>query len=778
MAGQVGEAVGVATRTAKRIDNLPADVSRLVGRRAESAAVKQLLSQARLVTLAGTGGVGKTRLAVHVARQVRGAFPDGVCLVMLAELATSELLPTTVISALSRSGAASADMPELCDFIADRELLLVLDNCEHLTDACAQLATALLRECPRLRVLATSRERLRVEGEMTYVVPPLGLPEPGQAVAADQIQQYDAAVLFLDRATALHPDRVPSTGDLETILTLCHRLDGLPLAIELMAGRTGSLPIKALAERHEDHFRILKAGSRSSPPRQHTLQATVDYSFELCSDAARLLWARMSVFVGGASLDGVYGVCADELLPAAAVEDALTELVDKSIVTFDGARYHMLETLRAYGRDRLRDAGSQAAVRAAHLRYVAAISGGLDRDAAPDRSHLALVRLKEEHPNIRAALEYCLAEEDKACEGLRLAGSLWHFWSGCGLAREGRHWLGELLEACDCPSSDRVTGLWVDGCLAALDGAPATAREKADACAALARALGDSAGVAHASFVHALASLLEGSTDEEMSELEAVVGLERELDQPNPVLGAALLTLGIACCLALRLERAETVLTEARNIGESHTEHLHYSWSRMWLGLVAVLYGRPHAAPLLKAVLRENRAIGDALGMSTATEFLAWGAMDSNNDLRAARLLGFSQGLAEPAVAHLAGWQVLQSWHDARVADLRARLGDRALEAELNHGRAMPFDDGIAYALEERSAPPPAVPEQGKLPLTPREHEVALLVAKGLSNRDIASQLVISQRTAEAHVEHILTKLGFNSRTQVVAMFATRKASE
>jgi non-specific serine/threonine protein kinase len=778
MAGQVGEAVGVATRSAKRIDNLPADVSRLVGRRAESAAVKQVLSQARLVTLTGTGGVGKTRLAVHVARQVRHAFPDGVCLVMLAELATAELLPTTVMSALSRSGSASADIPELCDFIADRELLLVLDNCEHLTDACAQLVTVLLRECPRLRVLATSRERLRVGGEMMYVVPPLRLPEPGQAVAADEIQQYDAAALFLERATALHPDLVPSSGDLETILTLCHRLDGLPLAIELMAGRTGSLPIKVLAERHEDHFRILKAGSRSSPPRQQTLQATVDYSFELCSDAARLLWARLSVFAGGASLDGVHGVCADELLPATAVEDALAELVDKSIVTFDGARYHMLETLRAYGRDRLRDAGSEGAVRAAHLRYVAAISGGLGRDAAPDRSHLALVRLKEEHPNVRAALEFCLAEEDSACEGLRLAGSLWHFWTGCGLAREGRHWLGELLEACDSASSDRVTGLWVDGFLAAIDGAPATGREKANACAALASALGDAAGVAHASYVHALASLLERSTDEEMSELEAVVRLERDLDEPNPVLCAALMALGIAYCLALRLERAETVLTEARNLGESQNEHLYYSWSRMFLGLVAVLNGRPDAAPLLKAVLRENRAIGDALGMSTATEFLAWGAMDSSNDLRAARLLGFSQGLAEPAVAHLAGWRVLQSWHDARVADLRTRLGDRVLDAELTHGRAMPFDDGIAYALEERSAPPPPVPEQGRLPLTRREHEVALLVAEGLSNRDIASQLVISQRTAEAHVEHILTKLGFNSRTQVVAMFATRGALE
>lgn len=740
--------------------------------------MKQLLSQGRLVTLAGTGGVGKTRLAVHVARQVRNAFPDGACLVMLAELATAELLPTTVISALSTSGPASADLSELCRFIADRELLLVLDNCEHLTDPCAQLVTALLRQCPRLRVLATSRERLRVEGESVYVVPPLRLPEPGQAVAADQIQQYDAAALFIDRAIALRPELVPSPKDLETILTLCQRLDGLPLAIELMAGRTGSLPIKALADRHEDHFRILTAGSRSSPPRQQTLQATVDYSFELCSDAARLLWARMSVFARGATLEGVLRVCTDEALHHAAVEDALAELVDKSIVTFDGARYHMLETLRAYGRDRLRDAGSEVTVRAAHLRYVESISGGVGRDSAPDLSRVALVRLREEHANIRAALEFCLADEGPACDGLRLAGSLWHFWVGCGLAREGRHWLGELLRMCDDPSPDRVTGLWVYGNLAAIDGDPATAREQADACADLARSLGDRAGIAHATSVHGLASLLEQPMDDELTEVETAVRLERDLDQPNPVLGAALLALGIACCLSLQLSRAETLLAEVRDISESNSQHMYYSWSLLGLGLVAVLSGDMEGAAVLKEVLRENRATGDALGVSSATEYLAWAAMDAGDDLRAARLLGFSQGMAEPVVAHLFGWQILQSWHDARLADLQDRLGERVLDAELSRGRAMPIADGIAYALEERSAPTPVVPEQEKLPLTPREHEVAQLVAQGLSNRDIASQLVISPRTAETHVEHILTKLGFTSRAQVIALFAARASQQ
>jgi predicted ATPase/DNA-binding CsgD family transcriptional regulator len=769
----------VGARTAKRIDNLPADVSRLVGRRAEAAAVKQLLSQGRLVTLAGTGGVGKTRLAVHVARQVRHAFPDGVCLVMLAELATAELLPTTVISALSTSGSASADLPELCRFIGDRELLLVLDNCEHLTERCAQLVAALLRECPRLRVLATSRERLRVEGELVYVVPPLRLPEPGQAVASDEIQQYDAAALFLDRATAIRPELVPSSKDLENILTLCDRLDGLPLAIELMAGRVGSLPIKALADRHEDRFRILTTGSRSSPPRQQTLQATVDYSFELCSDAARLLWARMSVFVRGATLEGVLGVCTDEAFPQATVEDALAELVDKSIVTFDGARYHMLETLRAYGRDRLRDAGAEATVRAAHLRHVESICGGIGRESAPDFSRASLVRLREEHANIRAALEFCLADEGPACDGLRLAGSLWHFWLGCGLAREGRHWLGELLPVCDDPSPSRVTGLWVDGCLAAMDGDSATAREQADACAGLARTLGDRAGVAHATWVHGLASLIEQPVDDELLEVETAVRVERDLDQPNPVLGAALLTLGMASCLFLRLSRAETVLAEARDIGKSNSEHMSYSWSLVGLGLVAVLKGdMAGAASVLKEVLRANRATGDSGGVSTTTEFLAWAAMDAGDDLRAARLLGFSQGMAEPVVAHLFAWQILQSWHDARLAALRDRLGEEVLQAELSRGRAMPVADGIAYALEERSAPPPAAPEHEKLPLTRREYEVAQLLAQGLSNRDIASQFVISPRTVEGHVEHILAKLGFTSRAQVIALFAARASQQ
>jgi predicted ATPase/DNA-binding CsgD family transcriptional regulator len=770
--------VAVGARTAKRIDNLPADVSRLVGRRAESVAVKQLLAQGRLVTLAGTGGVGKTRLAVHIARQVRHAFPDGACLVMLAELATAELLPTTVMSALSMSGSASADLSELCRFIGDRELLLVLDNCEHLTEPCAQLVTALLRECPRLRILATSRERLRVEGESVYVVPPLRLPEPGQTVAPDEIQQYDAAALFIDRATAIRPELVPSPKDLENILTLCHRLDGLPLAIELMAGRVGSLPIKALADRHEDRFRILTTGSRSSPPRQQTLQATVAYSFELCSDAARLLWARMSVFARGATLEGVLGVCTEEAFPQATVEDALAELVDKSIVTFDGARYQMLETLRAYGRDRLRDAGSEGTVRAAHLRHVESICGGVGRESAPDLSRAYLVRLREEHANIRAALEFCLADEGPACDGLRLAGSLWHFWVGCGLAREGRHWLGELLRVCDDPSLDRVTGLWVDGCLAAMDGDPATAREQADACADLARNLGDRAGIAHATWVHGLASLIEQPVDDELIEVETAVRLERDLDQPNPVLGAALLTLGMACCLLLRLSRAETLLAEARDIGKSNSQYMSYSWSLVGLGLVAVLKGDMEAASVLKEVLRENRATGDPGGVSSTTEFLAWAAMDAGDDLRAARLLGFSQGIAEPVIAHLFGWQILESWHNDRLAVLRDRLGDEVLQAELSRGRAMPVADGIAYALEERSAPPPAAPEQEKLPLTRREHEVAQLLARGLSNRDIASQLVISPRTVEGHVDHILTKLGFTSRAQVIALFAARASHQ
>jgi predicted ATPase/DNA-binding CsgD family transcriptional regulator len=762
----------------RRVENLPADLSRFVGRRAETAAVKRLFADSRLVTLTGVGGVGKTRLAIHVARQVRAAFPDGVCLVTLADLTTPELLPTMVMSAVSVAGSASAGVEDLADQLAGRDLLLVLDNCEHMAEACADLVTTLLRRCQGLRVLATSRERLRVEGEVVYVVPPLPLPAEGARVQPDDITRYDALALFVDRASALRADRSPSAEDAEDVARLCRQLDGLPLAIELLAGRTATMPLKTLADRPEEQLPVLSmTGSRSAPPRHHTLRAAVEYSYTLCSESARLLWTRLSVFAGGATFDAALDVCSGDALPRLEVESALTELVDKSIVAFNGTRYQMLATIRAFGRERLRELDEETLVRSAHRDHFAAMAEGPAGAAWPPATWRRLRGLLDEHANLRAALEFCLTERPEVDAGLRMASHLWTFWTGCGLAREGRHWLEELLAASHELSAERVTALWVDGCLAAVDGDHRSALARAEECASLAVRLDDPSGVAHATFVQGMAKLFADQTADAVPDLEAAVRLERELPAPNPILPTSLLALGTAGCLARRFDLATSALTEAGLLAEASGEELLQSWTRLFLGLLALDEGRhDEAVDTLRGVLDDHRSVGDVAAMGIAVEFLAWAAMDTGDYLRAAELVGVSNGLSV-AVAQLAGFEGLRRIHEARVAELELRLGSQAFEDAVQQGFRRPVTDGVSFALEEATSSLPPLAQADTWPITAREREIAVLVAQGKSNKEIASHLVISPRTAEGHVQNMLVKLGFTSRSQIAAAFAQHAAA-
>jgi len=649
--------------------------------------------------------------------------------------------------------------------------LLVLDNCEHLAAACAELVMALVQDCPSLSVLATSRERLRMNGEAVFAVPPLALPRPGKQLAPGEFARFDAITLFLDRASALNGDLALSADDEEAVVTLCRNLDGLPLAIELLAGRTGVLSIKALVDRQDDRFGLLSSGNRSAPPRHQTLRATVDYSHELCSEGAQTLWAWVSVFAGGATLDAIIEVCSDGASSAGDVELALAELVEKSIVAFDGTRYHMLETIRAYGQERLRTLGREDAAQTAHRDYFGArASQAADSRSGGDQLVL-LGRLLADLANLRAALEFCLGRPEQVTAGLGIAGRLWPFWLGCGLQREGRHWLGELLAADTGPSPQRVSALWADGYLAVFEGDMEAGLAMANECRQLAEHLHDLAAIAHATFVRGAAKLFLDQLGTAVSDLETAVRLEREVSGSHPLLVSALRTLGAALCCGGDLERAMEVLVEARALSEDRGDQLQLSWSLIFLGLAALLDGRlADASELLKEVLVRNRLIGDLLGMNTAVEFLAWVSLDSGDAVRAAQLLGASQVLAEPLGAHLP-FVALRRRHEDRFRHCRAVLGERAFNAALASGRQFSIEEAISFALEEK--PRDAGGQLGDTtPLSRREQEVANLVAAGKSNREIASELVISQRTAEGHVEHILTKLGCTSRAQVVALFA------
>jgi predicted ATPase/DNA-binding CsgD family transcriptional regulator len=770
---------GVAVRAMmnRRLDNLPADLTNLVGRRAESTAVKERLAGSRLVTLAGIGGVGKTRLALTVSRQLRRAFNDGVWLVQLAELSKPELLALTVMQALGIRPQGDESVARMIDYLADKQLLVVLDNCEHLVDECAHLVDAVLQACPRVRVLTTSREPLRIDGEVVFRVPPLSLPATDGPLSSGDIAQYDAITLFVERASAVAPNFAMAAGDEQAVAALCRRLDGLPLAIELAAVRMSALSAEQLLAHHDMRYELLTRGSRAVARRHQTLRAAVDWSYELCSEQEQLLWARLSVFISGIDLVAAEYVCSDEALSGRNLVEALTGLVDRSILTLDDGRYSMLETLREYGRERLAQWGGERVFRRRHQDYYLYLAEQVEGEwFGPDQAAL-FGRVQHHHANLRAALESCLVEPDQTRAGFRLAAALWAFWIGCGLQREGRHWLDRLLAADAEPSAERAAALWVNGYLAVVEGAIPQGLAMLDECCDLARRLGDQPALAHATYIRGLGETFRDNLDTGIAYLEAGVRLERAAPGFNPHLTVALVNLGVAACYGEYLNRAVEVLEECRATCASRGEHWMMSWTLLFLGLADWTRGRvPEAEECVREALIRKRTLGDVLGAAVAVEIMAWCAVSTRDAERAARLFGASQMLWEPHGAFLFRFERLRNWSAQYTLRAKEVLGVRAFEAAEHSGRQFTPEQAIAYALGEQRATQAAdEPSDAPAILTRREAEIATLVAEGMTNKEIANRLVIATRTVEGHVEHILAKLGLTSRTQVAALFAGKR---
>jgi len=765
----------MARGTSKATGNLPEDVTSLVGRRAEAADLKLLLTRSRMVTLTGPGGVGKTRLALHVARASRAAFQDNVWLLALDEVTQPDLLPSIVMSTLGMPGPAGTGIVEVTAHLRDRELLLIMDNCEHLADDCAKLASELLRSCPSLRVLATSREPLRIDGEAVYRVPPLSLPEPGAALGIGAAA-FEAVALFLERAAALNPGFAVREDQEQALIALCQGLDGLPLAIELAAAGSRSVPIEDLSAWAADPLVAPAFGKRTSPSRHQTLLATMEYSYRLCSEDARILWARMAVFRGGADLDAVAEVCAGERLPPKRVPAVLTELIDKSIATFDGRRYRMLETIRQFGAEHLRSLGEQHATQKSHRDYFAElakeVSGGW---FGPDQPAL-LTRVLADQANVRAALEFCLSQESEAAVGLRMASELWPAWIGCGLPGEGKHWLVRLLAASSGADVERATALWVAGYLTTALAEFSEGLALLDQSLQLAGQLGHQPSIAHATQRRGLNQLVQGQTETAIHDLEKAVRLERELGDDNPHLAEALLYLGMAECYRESFDVASGILEEARSLCARKGEQLFLSWTLLGLGLVALMKERvPEAVALLKDGLIRKQALDDRVGLPYAVEMLAWAALLRGDAERSALLLAGGETMSRQLGPHLAGNHRMLRWHGEYVQQAKDALGSRAYDAAAEHGRRLAFDQLVDVALEKTVPSPRASGADADLPLTPREREICGLLATGMTNKEIAAKLVISPRTAETHVDHILSKLNFTSRSQVVALFAARR---
>lgn len=476
-------------------NNLPIQLTAFIGRAKEMDALRQVLEEARLVTLTGAGGCGKTRLAMQVAADLLDRHPEGVWWVDLASITDPALAPAAVAAALKLKEVPGRTLIDtLKDHIRPKRIMILLDNCEHMSAAAASLTEELLRECPGLTVLATSREPLAIEGEIDWRVPSLSLPDTGGSPGVAGLSQFEAVRLFIDRALRVRPNFRVTNDNAPAVAGICSRLDGVPLAIELAAARVRMMTPEQITEGLDDRFHLLTGGTRSMPPRHQTLEASVDWSHELLADTERMLFRRLSVFVGSFDIDAAESVCAGSGIDRVQVLDLVTDIADRSLLQVEAegprARYRMLETIRQFASDRLEGSGERSDVRSQHLGYYAQIAEREEPEFLGPEPAAAATRLDLEHGNLRAALAWSL-ESDRTDQGLRIVGAMWGYWVLRGLFSEGRAWADELLRK---PADDDAVRSWALHSIAELElfhGDYPKAREWAAEAVELARGLGD-----------------------------------------------------------------------------------------------------------------------------------------------------------------------------------------------------------------------------------------------------------------------------------------------
>jgi len=833
--------------------NLPAEPNSFIGRERDLAELARLLGEVRALTLSGPGGIGKTRLAVRLAHDViAGADADeaglegpGLEEAWLVELADwhGSVAQASAVTIGIREEQGVPLAQTLAEALRSRRMLLILDTCEHQVGDCATLVQLLLARCPWLRIIATSREPLRVRGETVWRVPPLDLPPDGARGA--ELAAHEAVRLFAARAAGARPGFTLTKDNTASVARLCRTLDGIPLGIELSAARVRALSVEQIADRLSDRFQLLNSGDRTAPLRQQTLRATVDWSYELLDEAEQMLLRRLAAFSGW-NLDMAEQVCSDEAIGADAVLGLLISLIDKSLVVLDGeaagdARYRLLDTIREYAAERLAAAGEKDALSLRHRDCVLALveqtAGGMfNRGEPPWPVRRAVFRRGiAEYGNFRIALATCLAHEH-ADEGLRLCIGLRNMWVPHGDAREAAIWLDRFLVLPSAQVSPQVRGraLAVRAEIAFDLQDYDTLLRCAQESLELARSSGDDFPVPTALRVISQAAARAGRADDAVAYIEEAIaaaeaaGNDWEAGLTQAAKAAIAVRQGKLKSAQRAYEAALDVLSDnnrwgvaqveygmgtlARARGDAEMAVRHYqdamaifreidAWPEIarcqaGIGWIAVTSGdHGQAAESLAEALRLNQAGGQRLGVARGLEAFAALAAARQQPQEAARLAGAACQLRE-TLGHGTGI-------GPRIEEVldfaRARLGASAAAALFAEGREMTAEDAVGFALGTDSEPPeppgpagaePAWTDPARLgparahqdpggahrvpnPLTPREHEIVLLIAQGLSNREIADELVISPATAARHVANILAKLGFTSRTQV-ASWATR----
>ena len=765
-----------------RPTNLPLRATPLIGREREVEAVETVLlrEDVRLLTLTGAGGSGKTRLALEVAAELRDRFRDGVWLVELAALAEPALVPEALASALGVREGQGRPIPDaLRAFLEPRALLLVLDNCEHLIHACADLVERLLSACPELRILATSREPLRIRSEATWRVPSLAAPDPERVPPEpDALARYPAVRLFEERARAAHPAFLLSPRNAAAVAEICARLDGMPLALELAAARVKVLSPEQIAARLDDRFRLLTAGSRTALPRQRTLRGAIDWSYGLLPGPERLLLRRLAVFAGGWTIEAGEGACSGDGIAADEVLDLLAQLVDKSLVLAEGQdgqmRYRLLETLRQYAEEELRGAGEEAVLRGRHGEWFLDLAERAELGLVGPEQTAWLERLEREHDNLRGALRWAV-EHREAETGLRLGAGLWRFWWVHGHLSEGQRWLeAALSQAAGASPIARAKALNAAGNLAMVRGEYEPARAFHEESLALWRGLGDRGGIATALYYLARVVLAQGDYAAARAPAEESLALRRALND-RWGMAVSLNFLGEVARAQGDYAAAGPPYEEGLELFRAVGDTRGVAIATHNLGIVAREQGdHERAAALHHVALALFRELGDKEQIACSLIKLAHLALLQGDSERAARLSGAVDAQREAIGAALLPDE--RADHVQTVSTVRSKQGEAAFSAAWAAGRAMSPDQAIDYALgtDPAASIVRVEPSARRRPdlLTPREAEVAALVAQGRTNRQIAERLVISERTADNHVTNILNRLGLDNRAQVAVWAA------
>ena len=782
--------------------NLPIQASSFVGRERELAELKVMLAESRLLTLTGPGGCGKTRLALQAATHLAEDFDDGVGFVELASLSRPEVIAESVARAVDvRWGAGLSPAEALLDHLAPREMLLLLDNCEHLIEGCAGLADALLRTCPGLTVLATSREALRIPGERAWIVPSLSLPDVGSTQGLEEMMRHEAVRLFVERAAAAAPGFSLTDENAPAVARVCERLDGIPLAIELAAARCRVLTPAQVSSRLDDCFLLLTRGSRVALPRQRTLRATMDWSHELLSGEEQALFRRISTFAGGFTLEAAETVCAEGGLEGDEILELLSRLVDKSLVFVgrrgDDARYRMLETVSQYSSGKLGESGEEGAVRDRHAGFFLWLAEKAEPALAGSEQKEWLDRLDAEMSNLRVAMMWLL-ETGETEASLRLSSALWEFCHSRGHYEEGRAWLGRAISRDGAPPPLRARALTGAGVLALLQceyteasellekslalyreladkrgSAEVTeilgglAREQGDyeqavalheESLALSRELGDERGIASSLDYLGFVAWLRGDYDRASELCKEALSMHRAEGDTSGIL-SSLINLGSAALYSEDYGRAEAMLEESLTLSKVGGYREGVGWALNQLGVVAYRRGDlERSERLLRESLAVHKDLGDMWRVASVLEALAETAGTREHFERSARLFGAADVLRETIGAPVPPCE--RPEYD-RVSDsVRARMGDEAFSRTRAQGRGMTLEAAVSRALE-----PDISPVTTSTVLSTREAEVLSLVAEGLTDQEVAQRLYLSPRTVGQHLRSVYRKLGVTSRT-------------